>query len=67
MNIKLTKHSHFIFALIILLMLNAFMPSIFVVRTIFGFLAVILIVMWVGFAIGRKESGQKQTNESTKN
>lgn len=63
MNIKLTKHGHYLMALLVLLLLNTLMHQLvlqvqikFVLGTILGFLFLIVIIMWIGFVLNKKDA-----------
>lgn len=63
MNIKLTKHSHYLMALLVLVLLNALMHKLvsqiqikFVLGAILGFLFLIVMVMWISFAFSKKDT-----------
>lgn len=56
MVIKMTKHWHFLVALLALFVLNGLTPSVFIIRVIFGFLILILLIMWISFAFSKKAS-----------
>ncbi|MDZ7611350.1 MAG: hypothetical protein U5L10_01170 [Candidatus Moranbacteria bacterium] len=68
MEINLTKHWHYLLALIILFIFDKITPSSFIISAVGSFLLLLLIVMWINFAKNNKQNTVvKSTKKDKKN